>query len=118
MASLSLPGRILFAAAASNTPILVVGSEHTCAARFVRHFELGDTVPYDSHALREAMEKLSQQDPQHRLRRNAAQMAHLFSDEGVPEWLFASIEKGSAADSRFEDAFVNYPNAGLARTQY
>ena len=48
VASLSLPGRILFAAATSNTPILVVGSENTCAARFVRHFGIGETVPYNS----------------------------------------------------------------------
>src|SRR6185436_9230678 len=40
-ASLSLPGRILFAAATSHTPILVVGSERSCGARFVKHFRIG-----------------------------------------------------------------------------
>src|SRR5262249_24998150 len=35
-AYLSLPGRILFAAGASRTPVLIVGSEKSCAARFVK----------------------------------------------------------------------------------
>jgi len=114
VASLSLPGRILFAAATSNTPILLVGSRHTCGARFVSHFGLGETVPYDAQALNKAMDRISQQGPQDELRRNAAGMARLFSDEGVPEWLIVSIERGHPADTRFEDAFAAYPNPSAA----
>ena len=55
VAALSLPGRIIFAAATSHVPILVVGSEQTCAARFVRHFGVGSVSPYEAEALSAAI---------------------------------------------------------------
>ncbi|MCX6376602.1 MAG: hypothetical protein NTU88_11315 [Armatimonadetes bacterium] len=108
VASLSLPGRILFSAAASHTPVLVVGSENTCGARFVKHFGIGETVPYEADAVGAAMERLSAPDAQRRMRANAAAIAQSFSDRGVPEWLEASIESGCLADRRYEDAFSGY----------
>jgi hypothetical protein len=108
VASLSLPGRILFAAATSHTPILVVGSERTCAARFVKHFGIGETAPYEASAVAAAMDRLSRQDAQSEMRRNAAGIARTFSDAGIVEWLATSIELGKPADSRFEDAFAGY----------
>jgi hypothetical protein len=106
VASLSLPGRILFAAATSNTPILVVGSENTCAARFVRHFGIGETVPYNSTKLSAAMTHLSDPSIQSALRRKAATIAPSFSDQGIVDWLQTSIHQGHAADTRFEDTFT------------
>ena len=108
VASLSLPGRILFSAATSHTPVLVVGSENTCGARFVKHFGIGETVPYEADAVGAAMERLSTPESQRRMRTNAAAIAQSFSDRGVPEWLEASIESGRPADKRFEDAFSGY----------
>lgn len=108
VASLSLPGRILFAAATSHTPLLVVGSSRTCGARFVKHFGIGDVVPYDAPSLGAAMDRLSALDTQRAMRQNAAAIARRFSDRGVAEWLEASILQGGPADSRFEDAFASY----------
>ena len=108
VASLSLPGRILFATATSHTPILVVGSEVTCGSRFVRHFGIGLTVPYESCRIAEAMDRLCEPDVQDEMRRNAAKIAPDFSDRGIVEWLSASIDQGSPADTRFEDLFAGY----------
>jgi hypothetical protein len=108
VASLSLPGRIPFAAAVSQTPILVVGSKSTCGSRFVEHFQIGETVAYDGGAMRAAMDRLRDAAVQHNRRSNAARIASAFSDRGVVEWLETSIELGRAADTRFEDAFQNY----------
>jgi hypothetical protein len=108
VASLSLPGRILFAAAASHTPVLLVGSERTCGARFIRHFEIGEVVPYDAAKIRAAMSRLSSPDVQKQMRRNAAAIASGFSDRGVTDWLARSIELGRPADRRFEDTFSGY----------
>src|SRR6202011_4671559 len=113
VASLSLPGRILFAAATSNTPILVVGSENTCAARFVRHFGIGETVPYNSAKLSVTMNRLSDPAVQPVLRRNAATIAPAFSDHGIVDWLQTSIQQGRHADTRFEDAFAGYEGTGM-----
>jgi hypothetical protein len=108
VASLSLPGRILFAAATSHTPILVVGSEETCGARFVKHFGIGAVVPYDTSAVVAAMDQLSGPQVQLEARRHSAAIAPKFSDEGIVEWLPASIEQGAPADDRFENAFAGY----------
>jgi hypothetical protein len=108
VASLSLPGRILFAAVSSHTPILIVGSRHTCGAHFVRHFGIGENVPYDAGEVAAAIGRLSDANAQARMRRNAATIASAFSDRGVADWLASSIELGRAADSRFEDVFSGY----------
>jgi hypothetical protein len=112
VASLSLPGRILFAAATSHTPILVVGSEETCGARFVKHFGIGMVVPYEASAVSAAIDQLCDPDVQRTMRDRAAKIAPTLSDQGVVNWLAESIEKGAPADNRFENAFSGY-NADL-----
>ena len=106
VASLSLPGRILFAAATSHTPILLVGSERSCGARFVERFGIGTTVPYDAARLGEAMKRLCQPQLQIEMRRKAAAIAGVLSDRGVVDWLMEAIERGDPPDSRFEDLFA------------
>jgi hypothetical protein len=108
IASLSLPGRIPLAAAISQTPLLVIGGATTCAARFVKHFGIGETVPYDGAEIRAAMDRLSDARIQREMRGNAARMGSAFSDVGIGEWLEQSIAQGRAADGRFEDAFADY----------
>ena len=105
---LSLPGRILFTMAVSQTPLLVVGSERTCAARFVQHFGIGAVAPYDARKIAAAMEHLSAPATQVEMRKRAAAIGLAFTDRGVKSWLRASIELGRAADDRFEDAFAAY----------
>jgi hypothetical protein len=116
-ASLSLPGRILFAAATAHTPILIVGSERNCGARFVRHYGIGTVAPYEAQALVAAMDHLRDPKVQSQMRRNAAALSASLSDEGAAEWLSASIEQGRPADNRFEEVFSSYYAAGLGHYQ-
>lgn len=111
VARLSLPGRILFALAASHTPVLILGDPRTCGARFVTHFGVGEVAPYDSTLICEAMDRMSRPEHQRRMRQNAARIASALSDRGVPEWLERSIELERPADSRFEDLFAAYDAA-------
>jgi hypothetical protein len=106
VASLSLPGRILFAAATSHTPVLLVGSERSCGARFVERCGIGVTVPYDAAKLAEAMKRLSEPQLQTEMRRKAAAIAGVLSDRGVVDWLSDAIERGEPPDSRFEGVFA------------
>ena len=115
VARLSLPGRILFAVAASNTPVLLLGSEETCGARFVRRLDVGEVAPYDSAAVSAAMARLARPEIQQRLRRNAARAAAGLSDAGIVEWLRTSIELGRPADDRFEKLFDGYDTAAVDR---
>jgi hypothetical protein len=105
---LSLPGRILFVAASSNTPVLVVGNENTSGAHFVKHFGIGQVVPYDGAKLAAAMDHVSRPEAQRELRANALRIAPALSDRGVSPWLATSVRLGRPADSRFEDLFARY----------
>jgi hypothetical protein len=114
VAWLSLPGRILFALATAHAPVLVLGSEKTCAARFVRHFGVGDVAPYSAAAVRAAIESLLEPETQSRYRARAAALAARFSDAGVGSWLAESTERGEPVDRRFEQVFAGYDGAGIA----
>jgi len=102
LAELSLPGRILFVAATSNTPIVVLGSEATSAARFVRRFDIGACVPYEPRAFAAAVAEIVRPEVQTRMRRNAARFARTLSADGIGEWLWRSLDRGEPADDRFE----------------
>jgi hypothetical protein len=115
IAALSLPGRILFAVAASHTPILVVGSERTPAAAFVRRHGIGEVVPYEPSAFAAAAARLRRPDVQIRLRENARRLAPGLSDAGVGEWINRSIAAGAPHDDRFERIFPRGVSAGETR---
>ena len=47
LSRLSLPGRIIFLLATSNTPVILLGNDETSPANFIKHFEIGvvcDTI--------------------------------------------------------------------------
>jgi FkbM family methyltransferase len=99
---LSLPGRILFALATSNTPVIILGSEKTSAARFVNRFKIGVIADYTAASFSQAVESVCLPEHQTEMRQNAARVAAAFSSQGITEWVWQSLELGQAADSRFE----------------
>lgn len=103
LGDLSLPGRILFISACSNTPVIVLGHEETPAARFVRRFGIGLVCPYDGRRFREVVDEITDPSVQKTMRANAAALAPRLSARGVGLWLWRSLEKGEPDDSRFED---------------
>jgi len=105
IAELSLPGRILFAAAAAQIPVLVVGSERTPAAAFVLRHGIGRVVPYQVSAFRSAVRELRDPAVQATVRARATALAPGLSDQGVGEWLRGSLEAGRPLDDRFERIF-------------
>jgi hypothetical protein len=105
VAELSLPGRILFAVATAHTPVLVVGSERTPAAAFVRRHAIGEVVPYEAAAFSAAAVRLRRPEVQAELRENARKLAPALSDVGIGEWLEQSIAAGCPRDDRFERLF-------------
>lgn len=108
IARLSLPGRILFIAACSNTPVLIAGSSETCGARFVKHFGIGEVIPYDRSSFISAIKRLAEPKTQAALRANAARLGPALSDEGVSSWLRHSTFRGEPMDARFENLFAGY----------
>ena len=102
IARLSLPTRIPFIVSTSNTPLLVLGSKSTAAARFVTRFEVGRVCDYDAQAVEEAVNFLDSPETQKTMRQKAVSVAKNFSSQGIAQWLWDSLEKGEPSDDKFE----------------
>jgi FkbM family methyltransferase len=109
LSELSLPGRILFNLATSHTPIIVLGSARTSAARCVERFQIGEVCDYDAAAFRESVERITRPDVQRQLRQNAAAVAASFSDAGITDWVWESLARGEPSDQRFERVMPRSP---------
>ncbi len=114
IAQLSLPSRIPFIMATSHAPFLVVGSEETGAARFVRELGIGTVVPYDREAFRAAVDEITRPEVNERMRRRALVLAARFTDAGAAEWIWQSLARGEAFDSRYED-LMRHPRPAVEK---
>jgi len=109
LSRLSLPGRIIFAMATSNTPIIIMGSRETPASNFVKRFGVGVTCDYSAKSLREAVNYVSDPQVQQVMRQKASLIAPQFSADQLHKWLWESIQLGRPSDLRFEDLFFSNP---------
>jgi hypothetical protein len=108
LSRLSLPGRIIFAMATSHTPIVIMGSPETPAARFVNRFGVGVCCDYNAKSLKAAVDYVTAPGMQRQMRQRAATLGPKFSDHGVADWLWASIHRGEVTNRRFEELFSAY----------
>lgn len=115
VARLSLPGRILFAVATSQTPVLVLGSKETCAAKFVSHFDVGAVCDYEKGEVFSTIKRLMRADIQKRMRNNAGILAPKLSDRDLPNWFERSVSLGVPADQRFESLFSDYQEKSISQ---
>ena len=102
VARFSLPSRMPFILAATNTPMIVLGSRGTAAARFVERLKVGIVANYDSPSFTQAVETVLSSDMQREFRQKAVGHAERFSARDVDEWIWRSLEIGEGCDSRFE----------------
>jgi FkbM family methyltransferase len=110
IARLSLPSRIPFILASSQTPFIVLGNPETAAARFVQRFEVGFVSDYQAPNFQKVVNHLSLPDVQKKLRQNAANIAELFSAKDMDKWLWESLEQGQPTDLKFEKLMPYSPN--------
>jgi hypothetical protein len=113
LSMMSLPGRIIFAMATSTTPVIIVGSSQTAAARFVERFGIGVTCDYEAGSLKEAVDHVTEPQMQRQMRQRAAALAPRFAVEHMRVWLWESIRLGRPVDQRFEVLFPRENDAGL-----
>ena len=109
LSQLSLPGRILFALASSNTPIILLGSPKTSAANFINRFQIGVVSDYLPEELSKAVEYVFDINNQQIMRENAVKIATQFSDKNIDDWVWQSLAESQAVDSRFESLFQRSP---------
>lgn len=104
LTKLSLPGRIIFASATANIPVIVMGSEQCSAAQFVTKFGIGTVCDYNGNSLIEAINSIKENEKE--LRKNAFLLANNFSSKGIEEFLWNSISIYKRLfDLRFENVF-------------
>ncbi len=106
---LSLPGRILFALATANTPVILMGSTKTSAASFINRFKIGVVCDYTPESFGAAVVEVLDPQRQQTLRENAVKVAEKFSDQNIDSWVWDSLALGQAADDRFESLFRRSP---------
>ncbi|MBE9196660.1 FkbM family methyltransferase [Synechocystis sp. LEGE 06083] len=106
---LSLPGRILFALATSNTPVILMGSPKTSAASFIHRFQIGVVCDYTPESFGAAVVEVLDSKRQRVLRENAVAVAEKFGDKNIDSWIWDSLAEGQAADDRFESLFRRSP---------
>ncbi|MFN7276015.1 MAG: FkbM family methyltransferase, partial [bacterium] len=109
LSRLSLPGRIIFNLATANTPVILLGSNKTSAANFINRFQIGVVCDYTPESLAAAVDYVLQPENQQRMRENAVKVAAKFSDKGIDQWVWQSLEKEQAADDRFEAILPRSP---------
>jgi hypothetical protein len=102
IAELSLLSRIPTIMTTSHLPILVLGHPGTCAARFVTRFGIGEVTPYESGAVRAALQRLSAPETQTRIRARAARLSPSFSSQDSADWIWRSLAAGAPCDQRYE----------------
>jgi hypothetical protein len=105
IARLSLPTRLPYLLALTNTPMIVLGNPQTAAARFLEWFGVGLVAPYDGVRLRQVVDQICRPEQQLAFRRRAAGHSALFSAKGMAEWVWQSLAQGRPCDERFERAF-------------
>jgi hypothetical protein len=110
LSRLSLPGRIIFVMATAGTPVIILGSEKTGAARFVKRFGIGAVCDYDAAQLRAAVDYVTAPTVQQQMRQRALAAAPKFSAMGIRDWVWQSLAKGEPFDQRFEQLFPNLPD--------
>jgi FkbM family methyltransferase len=125
VAKYSLPSRLAFIIATCNTPIIVLGSKTSAAARFVTRVGVGTVCDYTADAFRVAFEAIVKPDAQASMRAKAFALGKYFSAAGVSEWIWQSSESGQPIDDRYDvltrscpDQFAHYIEPPVPATVY
>jgi FkbM family methyltransferase len=100
--------RLSFILAVSRLPIIVFEDDRSAIGRFVKGLEIGEAIPYEGKTFKEAVKKVMQPELNARIRIRISELAPVFCSDGVSEWIWASLRKGSAIDDRFERLFEKF----------
>ena len=102
LTALGLPEKVIFNMAAANTPIILLGSQNSSVANFIKRFDIGVICDHDPQAFIEAVQKVIDPQQQRKMRSNAAKVAKYFSDTDIDDWVWKAVENGVVPDKRFE----------------
>jgi hypothetical protein len=102
---LSLPSRLLFLHASTDTPVMILGSEETAAGRFVTRLQTGLCSRYDRQDLQGQIGRLLDPRLNRALRDNIRRWSGSFVLPEAGEWLWRSLQAGRPEPAAFHAAF-------------
>jgi hypothetical protein len=102
---LSLPSRLLFLHATTDTPVLVLGSEQTAAGRFVTRLGTGLCARYDPADLQARIGQLLEPGTRAKLQAGIRHWSGFFVQENAGQWIWDSLEAGRPQPAAFHAAF-------------
>lgn len=112
---LSLPSRLLFLHATTDTPVLILGSEQTAAGRFVTRLGTGLCSGYDLEELHKRIESLLDPKIRRSLQTNIRRWSKAFVLENAGQWIWDSLRLGKPQPAAFDAAF---PAIGPNNTEW
>jgi len=102
---LSLPSRMVFILTQSFTPMLVLGSPETAAARFVVSLGVGRSSSYQPDEAARAMAELTHPDVRAECIQNAKTATPAFVYPNYGEWIWASLAAGEPLPASWQAYF-------------
>jgi FkbM family methyltransferase len=106
---LSLPTRVPFILASANLPLLILGSREAAVAKFVDRFQVGVVADYTLASFQAGLDFLLQPHHQLTCRQNAAKIAETFSDQGIADWIWRTLQNGTPTDLKYEKLLAPLP---------
>ena len=102
---MSLPSRLLFLHAHTDTPILVLGSKDTAAGRFVIRAGTGLCASYETRDLARAVAKLTEPTLRQAMRQAVRRCCRGFILPEAEKWLWDSMAAGQPVPAPFHEIF-------------
>ncbi|EIQ00310.1 hypothetical protein OpiT1DRAFT_04853 [Opitutaceae bacterium TAV1] len=99
---LSLPSRMVFILTQTCTPMLVLGSPETCAARFVLGLGIGLCCSYESADVVQTVRRMMDPETRARFVARARAVAGAFVMPDAGEWIWRSLEAGCPQAAPFD----------------
>ncbi len=103
---LSLPSRMVFVLTQTHTPMLVLGSPETAAARFVIGLGVGMCCTYERDSVRGAFRRLTEPTTHRTLRQRAEIVSSAFVMPACGDWIWRSLETGRMEVAPFTDTWL------------
>jgi FkbM family methyltransferase len=106
VAALSLPSRIPYLLGASSLPIAVIGDGRTCAARFVKYFGVGASIPYQTAALSDFASMIRSPEWRAGQATCLASVRAALDCPDIAGWFRDTVDAGRPITSQFESLQV------------
>ena len=116
---LSLPSRMVFILTKTLTPMLVLGSGKTAAARFIKQFGIGTSSNYDAVGAPNKIAQITAPEHRARLLENARRLAPCFLMPDCGEWIWRSLAAKQPEPTPFDHLYsteLEAVAASLARS--